>query len=65
MPLNPDFTPPLGDTLALPVLDGGTVSIVHIPKMTATAFEFFKKQLDTYKPAIVVAANPVKTDKAK
>lgn len=64
-PPNPDFVPDRGDTLALPVLDGGKVSIVHIPKMTDTAFEFFKKLLETYKPAIVARANPIEPDKSE
>lgn len=62
-PPNPDYKPPV-DTLALPVVDGSAVSIVTIPKMSATAFQFFKEQLETYKSAIV-RGDPAQGDEKK
>ena len=51
---NPQHQPP-HDGLPLPVLmDDGTFQLVTIPRMTEAAFEFFKKQLEAYKLAIVL-----------
>ncbi len=36
------------------VLDGGAITVVHIPRMPEAAFVLFKSLLETYKPAIVV-----------
>lgn len=62
-PANPDYRSPLppGDVaLSLPVImDGGAVRNVDIPRMTETAFKFFKDQLETYRDAII---KPVQTE---
>lgn len=52
----PPKVPPLAPVaLPLPVLMGdGSYAIVSIPKMTQTAFKFFKDQLEAYAAAIVV-----------
>lgn len=56
--LNPQHQPSNG-VLPLPVLmDDGSIQLVVIPRMTEAAFEFFKRQLDTYKPAIVMPEKP-------
>lgn len=39
--------------LPLLVLDGRRCFIVHVPRMSLEAFEFFLRQLDLFKPAIV------------
>lgn len=49
--------------LPLPLLmPDGSIAVVDIPRMTATAFDFFKKQLDAYKAAIVVPDPPFDAD---
>ena len=40
--------------LNLPVaMEDGSFKVIAIPKMTAKAFDFFKKQLDSYRDIIV------------
>lgn len=38
--------------------EDGSLHRVDIPRMSASAFEFFKKMLDVYRPAIVIAEKP-------
>jgi hypothetical protein len=63
---NPTSTFPSNpiDVLPLPVLmDDGSIRVVNIPRMSATAFEFFKRKLDEYKPAIIAGTGKsAKTD---
>ncbi len=55
-PPNPNYkAPPMGDLIPISVLMGkGASQIISIPKMSGKAFEFFKKQLEAFKEAIVV-----------
>ena len=48
-------TPPLNPHYRIPllVLDGEGVLVVEVPLLSEEAFEFLKKQLDVYRPAIV------------
>lgn len=48
-------TTPTTNALPLPVLmDNGTFQVVSIPKMTRSAFDFFKRQLEAYAAAIIL-----------
>lgn len=43
------------DPIPLAVMEeDGTLYIIQIPRMSASAFEFFKTLLETYKRAIVI-----------
>lgn len=54
-------TPPPNPFYKVPIsvlMEGGSVEVIQVPRMSPTAFNFFKEQLDKFTEAIVIDDPP-------